>query len=293
LPSRGSDIGHAAKKCAVSQPTLSIAIQKLEKELGVCLFERGTTQAIATEIGECVVIQAQRVLDEAARVREVAHRVYDQLSGPLKIGVLPTVGPYLIPEFIPILQQTAPAMPLMIEENITANLAVLLKRGFLDAIILTLPFEEPGVNVLPLYDEPFRVVVPPGHRWESRQTIKAQELGTQSVLLLHAGHYFRDQVLDVCPELSRPDKDLMRGTSLETIRSMVASGFGISVLPCTALLGGHCTELLRAIPFDEPAPLRRVALAWRKSFARTTAIEVLRASILSLNIPCLRMLSHL
>lgn len=282
--------GHAAEKCAVSQPTLSVAIHKLEEELGVRLFERGTTRAIPTEIGEKVVAQAQRVLDEAALVREVAHEVCDQLVGPLKLGLIPTVGPYLLPEVVPILRQKAPAMPLTIEENITANLAVLLKGGSLDVIILALPFEEPGVNVLPLYDEPFEIVVPRGHRWEKRQTIKAGELRTENMLLLNAGHCFRDQVLNACPELSRPDKDLMRGNSLETIRSMVASGFGISVVPCSALLQRHHSKLLRAIPFEEPAPSRRIALAWRKSFARPNAIEVMRESILALKVPCLRML---
>jgi LysR family transcriptional regulator, hydrogen peroxide-inducible genes activator len=282
--------GRAAAKCFVSEPTMSVAIHKIEEELGVRLFERGKTHVVATEIGARIAVQAQRVLDEAALVRKVAHQGRDQLSGPLKLGVIPTIGPYVLPAVVPILRQRAPGMPLALEENITANLAVLLRRGALDAIILTLPFEEPGAVVLPLYDEPFKVVVPDGHRWENRRAIKASELESETVLLLHGGHCFRDQVLGTCPALSRPDADLTQGNSLEAIRSMVASGFGITVLPCSTLPRNHHARLLREIAFEGPVPSRRVALAWRKSFTRPEAIEVLRESIIEVRIPCLRML---
>ena len=279
--------GRAAAKCCVSQPTLSVAIRKVEDELGVRLFERGTTEAILTAIGEKVVVQAQRALDEAALVTEVAHQGRNQLHGPLRLGVIHTVGPYLLPELIPALKRRAPAMPLTIEESTTPKLDLLLKRGLLDVIIVALPHDEPGIVTGALYDEPFQVVVPRDHAWKKRRAVSPKELAGDTLLVLQAGHCFRDQVLNTCPELSRPDREFMQGNSLETIRSMVASGLGITVLPCSALAHRFRSDLVRAIPFEPPVPSRRIALAWRNSFARLKAIEVLRASIHALRIPCL------
>src|SRR5213594_335034 len=268
--------GRAAARCFITQPALSLAIQKLEEELGVGLFERRKNEITLTPIGEKIVHQAQLVLEEADQLKAIAEQGKDQLAGPLRLGVIATVGPYLLPELIPILHKRAPAMPLEIEENLTANLSVMLKSGKLDAIILALPFDEPGILTQPLYAEPFKVVVPVTHPWAKKSRIDAGQLGNEKVLLPHAGHCFRRQVLEACPEVSRSDTEGIQGNSLETIRQMVASGLGITVLPCSALTPKHQNKRLVAVKFAEPIPERTVGLAWRKSFARPVALKVIR-----------------
>lgn len=275
----------AAEKCFVTQPALSLAIQKLEDELGVQLFERSRTEVTLTPIGERVVEQAQRVLEEAARVHEIAKQGQDQLSGALKLGVIYTVAPYLLPELIPVLHRKAPNMPLEVEENLTANLDPLLRNGRLDVAILALPFDVPGIHTLPLYDEPFTVVVPKEHAWSKRSSIRAEELSSEKVLMLASGHCFSNQVVEACPELHKEGREVLRGNSLETIRNMVASGLGITVLPASAEGPRYRSPLLKVIPFKAPAPSRRIALAWRKSFAREKALEVLADAIRATRIP--------
>jgi LysR family transcriptional regulator, hydrogen peroxide-inducible genes activator len=275
--------GHAAAKCFVSQPTLSTAVLKLEAELGTVLFERRKHEVLITPKGERIVEQALRVLEEAALIKGIANQSKDELTGALRVGVIPTVGPYLVPDLIPVLRRRAPAMPLEIEENLTANLNELLRNGKLDVIVIALPFAAPGIVTRPLYDEPFAVVVPLGHRWQHKSKLKAHDLPSENVLMLHAGHCFRGQVVEACPELSRADSGGLQGGSLETIRQMVASGLGVSVLPARALTPKHQNKLLRVVPFDNPAPSRRIALAWRKSFPRPAAIEALRQAIQSVN----------
>ena len=233
---RERHFGHAAERCNVSQPTLSVAIKKLEEELAVTLFERSAADVKITDIGARIVAQAEKVLLEAGQIKELATAGRDPLSGPLKLGVIYTIGPYLLPHLIPRVHAAAPSMPLLIQENYTARLAESLKRGDLDVIVVALPFEEAGIVTQAVYDEPFRVLLPAGHSWESEERIPASRLAEAPLLLLGAGNCFRDQVLEACP-LCRPGEGLQRtleGSSLETIRHMVATGAGITVLPSTA-----------------------------------------------------------
>jgi LysR family hydrogen peroxide-inducible transcriptional activator len=269
----------AAEKSFISQPALSLAIQKLEEELGLKIFERGKSEITITPVGTAIVEQAQRVLEEAERIREIAGQGKNQLTTPLRIGIIHSVGPYLLPDLIPALKKVAPQMPLEVEENITANLETLLHNGKLDVIIIALPFGDNGILNRPLYDEPFEVVVSADHRWAERRSIKAQELAGEQVLLLNSGHCFSNQVAEACPDLSRKGADIQQGTSLETIRNMVASGHGITVLPASANSARYRSRLLKVIPFTKPAPSRRIALAWRKSFARTQAIDALAQAV--------------
>ena len=269
----------AAERCFVTQPALSLAIQKLEDELGVQLFERSRTEVSLTDIGRRIVEQAQRVLEEAGRIPEIARHGRDQLIGPLKLGVIYTVGPYLLPDLIPILHRKAPNMPLEVEENLTAQLDILLRTGRIDVAIIALPFEAPNTAIMPLYDEPFAVAVPSEHAWAKRAAIRPDELSSEKVLMLASGHCFSNQVAEACPELQRRGGEVLQGNSLETIRNMVASGLGITVLPASADTPRYRSPLLKVVPFKAPPPSRRIALAWRKSYAREKAIAVLAESI--------------
>ncbi len=294
---RERHFGRAAEACFVSQPTLSVAVKQLEEELGVALFERGKIEVTVTPIGERVVEQARRVLDEMEGVKRIAQQAQDPLMGPLSIGAIYTIGPYLFPRLVPLLREAAPQMPLVIEENYTARLRERLVAGELDAVLVCLPFEEPGVVTLPLYAELFMVMVPSNHAWVKRQAIATDDLATETVLLLGAGHCFRDQVVAACPSCVGPPamegglQKAVEGSSLETIRHMVASGMGITVLPCTAASGpGHYSSKLTEIrPFSNP-PERRVALAWRVSFPRPQAIEVVRQAIRACELGCVHYL---
>ena len=278
----------AAERTFVSQPALSLAIRKLEEELRVQIFERNKVEVSITPVGERIVAQAQRVLEETARIEEIAGYGKNQLAGPLRLGTIYTVGPYLLPDLIPVLKKKAPDMPLEVEENLTANLEVMLGNGRLDVIIIALPFGGPGIVTRPLYDEDFGVLVPNDHSWASRRSIRPAELSAEKVLLLNSGHCFSNQVVEACPELNQKGGETQQGNSLETIRNMVASGLGITVLPESANNSKYQSSLTRAIPFTRPAPARRIALAWRKSFAREKAIEVLAESIAQTSVPGIR-----
>jgi LysR family hydrogen peroxide-inducible transcriptional activator len=269
----------AAEKSFISQPALSLAIQKLEQELDIKIFERGKNEVSVTPVGAEIVEQAHRALEEVERIRELAKQGKDQLASTLRLGIIYSVGPYLLPDLVPSLKRLAPGMTLEIEENITANLETLLRNGKLDVIIIALPFGDAGILTRPLYDEPFEVVVDNQHRWAKRRSIKSQELAAEKVLLLDSGHCFSNQVAEACPDLDRKGADIQQGTSFETIRNMVASGLGITVLPASANSARYRNRLLQVIPFAKPVPSRRIALAWRKSFARTQAIEVLAKAI--------------
>ncbi|MFO1282190.1 MAG: LysR substrate-binding domain-containing protein [Burkholderiales bacterium] len=279
------NFGRAAAKCFVSQPALSVAIQKLEEELGGALFERGKSEVTVTPFGERVLEQAQRVLEEVARIKEIAQSGKDPLAGTLKLGVIVTIAPYLLPDLIPALHAIAPKMPLEIEENLTEVLEGALKGGRIDAAIIALPFSPPGVNTVFLYEEPFQVVVPAEHRWAKRKSVEPGELAGERTILLNVGHCFRDQVLDACPELNRADVPTTRTNSLETVRNMVASGLGISVLPRDALTPKYHSTLVVPVPFARPVPTRRVALAYRRSFPRPQAIDAIRAAVARCRVP--------
>jgi LysR family hydrogen peroxide-inducible transcriptional activator len=283
---RERHFGRAAEACHISQPTLSVAVRKLEDELGVVLFERAPGEVTITPVGRRIVEQAQRVLEEAAVVKQIAHQGQDELAGMLRLGVIYTIGPYLLPHLIPRLHRRAPHMPLKIEENYTAVLSERLKEGDLDALILSLPFEQPGVLTQAVYEEPFVVLMPTDHPLEQADFIDAPTLARQDLLLLGPGHCFRDQVLHFCPEckqLSFSSDNMQRtmeGSSLETIRLMVATGMGITVLPYTSVSGySQAGDLLSVRSFATPAPSRVVALAWRKSFPRQRVIALLAETI--------------
>jgi LysR family hydrogen peroxide-inducible transcriptional activator len=273
--------GRAAQRCFVSQPALSVAIQKLEEELGARLFERGKSEITVTPVGEQVVEQAQKVLEEAAQIKEIARAGRNQLAGALKLGIIFTVAPYLLPELIPALHELAPLMPLDLEEDLTGHLEVALKSGRIDAAIIALPFAPPGVVTEFLYEEPFQVVVPVGHKWAKRKSIRPDELAAEHPILLNVGHCFREQVLDACPELNGADAHVTRTSSLETVRNMVASGLGVSVLPRDALTPKYHSRLVVPVPFARPVPSRRIALACRRSFPRPEAIAVIRDAVAS------------
>ena len=271
--------GRAAQRCFISQPALSVAIQKLEEELGAQLFERAKTEVTVTPVGERIVEQAQKVLEEAARIRDIAQAGRNQLVGVFRLGAIHTVAPYLFPDLIPALNELAPDMPLEIEENLTEYLEAGLKSGRIDAAIIALPFQPPGVVAEFLYEEPFQVVVPRRHAWAKRKSIDPAELSGEHTILLNVGHCFRDQVLDSCPELNRGGGAVTRTNSLETIRNMVASGLGVSVLPRDALAPKYHSLMVVPVPFTKPAPSRRIALAYRKSFPRPAAIAVIRDAV--------------
>ena len=284
---RERHFGRAAESCFVSQPTLSVAIRKLEDELGVTLFERGGTEVSTTPIGDRIVAQAHKVLQESATIKEIARLGHDPLAGPLRVGVIYTIGPYLLPRLIPVQVQRTPQMPLILQENFTVRLVELLRQGELDCAIMALPLPDAGLITMPLYDEPFVVAMPAAHPWANRREISAQDLKQENMLLLGSGHCFRDQVLGVCPELSRysdTSEGMQRtfeGSSLETIRHMVAAGIGLTVMPITAQSTNNNAEtsLIKFVPFRAPVPERRVVLAWRKSFTRNAAIEALAQAV--------------
>lgn len=278
----------AAEKCFVSQPALSLAIKKLEEDLGVLIFERSRTDVSATPIGEQIVQQAIRAIEEVNQIREIAKLGNNQLSGAFRLGLIYSVGPYLLPEIIPTLRETAPDMPLDIEENLTTALETQLKNGVIDAAIVALPFDVAGVNTVPIYDEKYVVMVPVSHAWANKKTIHAEELADENVLLLNSGHCYSHQVLQACPDLSRKGQ-VLQGNSLETIRNMVASNLGITVLPCSAATDRYVNPLVKVIPFAAPAPVRRIAIAWRKSYAREHAVAVLIEAIQAIESPCFTM----
>ena len=285
---RECHFGRAAEACHVSQPTLSVAIKKVEGQLGAALFERSAAEVRITALGERIVAQARRVLEEAVRLDEIAGSGRDPMSGPLRVGVIYTIAPYLLPQLIPALHRQAPAMPLFLKEDFTANLIPALKAGELDVIIIALPFAEPGLVAQAVYDEAFRVVVPAQHPWAQRSAIPADELDGQNLLLLGQGNCFRDQVLESCPRLTEPDalEHSLEGSSLETIRYMVASGAGVAVMPSTAADPLRDKEpLVTVLPFAGDEPARTVGLVWRVTFPRPQAIDAVRAAVLSCQLP--------
>ena len=282
--------GHAAQACFVSQPTLSIAIKKLEQELDIKLFERSSKNEIRiTDIGQRIIEQAQKVLAETQVINEISQQGKDPLSGTFRLGAIYTIGPYLLPDLIPRLTTSAPDLTLIIEENFTANLSTALKQGELDAIIISYPFDEPGIETQPLYEEPFVVAIHARHEWQDKEQIQVDELAGQDLMLLGAGHCFRDQVLQACPQCMTESSELTRkleGSSLETIRHMVAAGTGITVLPCTSMLNSqHNQALIKIKNFTSPQPGRVVALAWRKHYPRTQAIQTIIDTIRQCSLP--------
>jgi LysR family transcriptional regulator, hydrogen peroxide-inducible genes activator len=304
---REKHFGKAAEACFVSQPTLSVAIKKLEEELEVKLFERSATEVAVTPLGEEIVRQAQGVLEQAAGIKEIAKRGKDPLAGPLTLGVIYTIGPYLLPDLVRQSIARTPQMPLMLQENFTVRLLEMLRTGEIDCAVLAEPFPDTGLAIAPLYDEPFMVAVPSSHPLASSKSISAEELRTETMLLLGTGHCFRDHVLEVCPEFARFSANAegirksFEGSSLETIKHMVAAGMGVTLVPRLSVPAEAFEprprrrkkdeSFVKYIPFDRDEPSRRVVLAWRRSFTRYEAIAALRNSIYACALPGVRRLS--
>ena len=278
--------GRAAELCNVSQPTLSIAIKKLETELGIQIFERTTNKVFVTQIGGEIITQAHKVLDEAAIIKDLSIKGKNKLLAPLHIGAIFTIGPYLFPNFVTPLQKIAPDMPLIIEEGYTYHLKNRLRKGDVDVIIIALPFEEPDVVVQPLFDEPFVVVLPAKHSLAQCTSLTPKELKNEHILLLSEGNCFRDQVIQAIPKinqyhnatvLSNADSE---ANSLETLCTMVSTGFGITILPLSATKGSGFSAIdLVTIPLRGDNSKRTIGLAWRASFPRYQAIAAVRNAI--------------
>ena len=310
---REKHFGKAAEACFVSQPTLSVAVKKLEDELELKLFERSSGEVTVTPLGEEIVRQAQSVLEQAAEIKEIAKRGKDPLGGPLKLGVIYTIGPYLLPDLVRQVIAHTPQMPLMLQENFTVRLLEMLRTGEIDAAILAEPFPDTGLAIAPLYDEPFMAAVPAGHVLADAPSVSSEELRDEHLLLLGTGHCFRDHVLQVCPEFARFSsategiRKSFEGSSLETIQHMVAAGMGVTLVPRLAVppaaltpaaeaagagIGG--APLIRYLPVHDPGgapPTRRVVLAWRRSFTRYEAIAALRNAIYDCALPGVTRLS--
>ncbi len=287
---REHHFGRAAEACFVSQPTLSVSIKKLEEELDVKIFERGASEVTVTPLGEEIVRQAQMVIEQAAAIKDIAKRGKDPVSGALRLGVIYTIGPYLLPDLVRQAIEHVPQMPLMLQENFTAKLLEMLRNGELDCAIMAEPFPDTGLAVAPLYDEPFVAALPKRHPLAKRKSLSTEELKNETMLLLGTGHCFRDHVLEVCPEYARfasnnagSERDLgirksFEGSSLETIKYMVASGMGVTVVPQLSV-PKDTQPHIKYIPFVRPVPTRRVVLAWRRTFTRYEAIAALRNAI--------------
>nr|WP_315466073.1 LysR substrate-binding domain-containing protein [uncultured Rhodoferax sp.] len=300
---RERHFGRAADACFVSQPTLSVAVKKLEEELDVKLFERSANEVTVTPLGDEIVRQAQSVLEQAANIKDIAKRGKDPLAGPLKLGVIYTIAPYLLPALVRQVITKSPQMPLLLQENFTVKLLEMLRTGEIDCAILAEPFPDTGLALAPLYDEPFFAAVPSGHVLARQASVTAAQLKSETMLLLGNGHCFRDHVLEVCPEFARFSSDAegirksFEGSSLETIKHMVAAGMGVTLVPrlsvpIQAMQNGKAyaeDNFVKYLPVQDakpdgsalPPPTRRVVLAWRRSFTRYEAIAALRNAIYS------------
>jgi LysR family hydrogen peroxide-inducible transcriptional activator len=303
---REKHFGRAAEACFVSQPTLSVAIKKLEDELEVKLFERNANEVALTPLGDEIVRQAQSVLEQAASIKEIAKRGKDPLAGPLRLGVIYTIGPYLLPELVRQAIELTPQMPLLLQENFTVKLLEMLRTGEIDCAILAEPFPDTGLAMAPLYDEPFLAALPSAHPMAQQTQISARALKSETMLLLGTGHCFRDHVLEVCPEFARFSSDAegirksFEGSSLETIKHMVAAGMGVTLVPRLSVPSVALQpkarrsrsktdeKYVRYLPIvdgDDSPPMRRVVLAWRRSFTRYEAIAALRNAVYSCELP--------
>ncbi len=298
---RERHFGMAAQACFVSQPTLSVAIKKLEDELELKIFERNANEVTVTPLGEEIVRQAQSVLEQASAIRDIAKRGKDPLAGPLRLGVIYTIGPYLLPDLVGQMIRHTPQMPLMLQENFTVKLLEMLRTGEIDCAILAEPFPDTGLATAQLYDEPFFAAVPMSHALAKQSTVSTEQLRQETMLLLGTGHCFRDHVLEVCPEFARFSSNntgiakSFEGSSLETIRHMVAAGIGVTLVPRLSIPKESLAAkparkkaedaLVKYLPFDGDAPTRRVVLAWRRSFTRYEAIAALRNAIYACELP--------
>ena len=257
----------AATKSFVSQPALSLAIKKIENELGVLIFERNRMGIALTPVGELIVNQAEKVLEEVDKIKEISAREKTTQHTSVKLGLIYSVAPYLLPSIIPILKKNVPDISLEAEEDITINLIKKLKDGYLDAAIIALPFDIAGFDTQILYDEPFKVLVSSKHKWSKNKEINAKQLINEKILLLDNTHCFSMQVREACPGIS-DNTEVQAGTSLETIRNMVASNLGISILPKSATTKNYKNDEINILSFERPVPFRKVAMAYRQGSSK-------------------------
>ena len=307
---REKHFGKAAEACFVSQPTLSVAIKKLEEELQVKLFERSANEVAVTPLGQEIIQQAQSVLEQAAQIKEIAKRGKDPLAGALRLGVIYTIAPYLLPPLVRQMIAQAPQMPLMLQENFTVKLLEMLRTGETDCAVLAEPFPDTGLAIAPLYDEPFMAALPMAHPLAQQTSVTAEQLKNETLLLLGNGHCFRDHVLEVCPEFARFSshadgiRKSFEGSSLETIRHMVAAGMGVTLVPRLSVPEAALQEtpqrqnedaFVKYLPIHDAAggapPSRRIVLAWRRSFTRYEAVAALRNAIYACALPGVTRLS--
>jgi LysR family hydrogen peroxide-inducible transcriptional activator len=261
--------GRAAEACFVSQPTLSTQLRKLEEELGVTLVERNPRKVLLTDVGRQIVARARDVLNEVEQIKHIAHRDQDPESGSLRLGIFPTLGPYLLPHVLGTIRERFPRLELLLVEEKTPELVQRLREGKLDAAILALPVHDDTLHAEFLFEEPFLLAVPQSHPLARRPSLKLADLGDQSLLLLEDGHCLRDQALEVCHLAGAGEKSGFRATSLETLRQMVAADVGITLLPTLAVKPPVAqAPNVQLIEFrGSHPPSRRIAMLWRKSSA--------------------------
>jgi len=260
--------GKAAEACHVSQPTLSTQIKKLEDELGVSLVERAPRHVMLTPAGRDIATRARRVLAEVDQMRETARRTSDPEAGTVRLGLFPTLGPYLLPHVVPRIRARFPRLELLLVEEKTEAVLHMLRDGKLDAAVLAMPLHEDWLETEFLFEEPFLLAVPEGHPLAGQRNLTLANLGDQHLLLLEEGHCLRDQALEVCHLAGAGEKEGFRATSLETLRQMVAAGVGVTLLPMLAVKPPVSpSENIRLLAFKDPAPTRRLAMVWRKTSA--------------------------
>ena len=260
--------GRAAEACHVSQPTLSTQVRKLEEDLGVALVERAPRHVMLTPVGADIVERARRILADVEQLRETARRSADPEAGSVRLGIFPTLGPYLLPHVVPGIRARFPRLELLLVEEKTEVLIGMLRNGRLDAAVLALPLHEDWLQTEFLFEEPFMLAVPANHPLAGHHALRLSELAEQNLLLLEDGHCLRDQALEVCALAGAGEKQGFRATSLETLRQMVAAGVGITLLPMLAVKPPvPYSDSIELLHFSDPPPSRRVAMAWRRSSA--------------------------
>ena len=272
--------GKAADACFVSQPTLSTQVRKLEEELGVTLVERAPRKVMLTATGQDVVQRARRIVADVEQMREAARRSKDPESGSLRLGVFPTLAPYLLPHVVPQLRERFPQLELLLVEEKSDVLLQRLREGRLDAALLALPVHDEQLHAEFLFEEAFVLAAPQGHELATRTSLHVDELSDETLLLLEDGHCLRDQALDVCRLSGAQEKSGFRATSLETLRQMVAAGVGVTLLPALSVHAPIVQPAnIRLVKFREPAPSRRIALVWRKSSAMEAFLHQLADTV--------------
>ncbi len=271
--------GRAATACFVSQPTLSTQIRKIEDELGVALVERTPRKVLLTECGREIALRAREVLNEIEQIRAIARRTLDPESGTLRLGIFPTLGPYLLPHVVPQLRERFPRLELLLTEDKTEAVLRRLREGQLDAGILALPLHDDSLHAEFLFEEPFVLATPDGHPLAHRKELRLTDLADQNLMLLEDGHCLRDQALEVCRLAGAGEKTGFRATSLETLRQMVAANVGVTLLPILAVHPPVAqTGNVHLIPFRGTPPSRRIAMAWRRSSAMSAFLKRFAAS---------------